>query len=84
MVDPVIIHAQWVYLSTCKFLCVVVGLCLGGVVHGDSYFPCKITSDCPGTCYFNSERPICGEDVINGYLARICICVGQYIVDDLS
>lgn len=55
----------------------VVGLCLGGVAHCSTYFPCTIASDCPGTCYFKSERPICGAEVIDGYLARICVCVAN-------
>nr|XP_022294190.1 A disintegrin and metalloproteinase with thrombospondin motifs adt-1-like [Crassostrea virginica] len=52
------------------------------VVQASTYFPCTTASDCPGTCYFKAERPICGIEVIDGYLARICVCVANECSSD--
>ena len=70
-------QAHRVFYQIFSSLSSVVVLRCTEVVQASTYFPCTTASDCPGTCYFKAERPICGIEVIDGYLARICVCVGQ-------
>ncbi|XP_062577895.1 SCO-spondin-like [Saccostrea cucullata] len=46
-------------------------------VDSSTYFTCTNSTECPATCFYQTEHSICGVEVIDGYSARICVCVAH-------